>query len=79
MFDVIIGEDNQACIAEARNNRLSDLSTNVDLKCQLLDDHVREGDFRLEYVPSKEIVAELLTKNLAFPKFKALVELAGME
>lgn len=77
LFDVVIGDNNQAFIADASNDGLSDLSKYVDLKYQLLVYLVPKGDLRLEYVPSEEMVADLLTKNLAFPKLKALVELRG--
>lgn len=40
LFDVVIGEDNHACLADVRNKELVELSKHVDLKYQLVIDHV---------------------------------------
>ena len=47
LFDICIREDNQACILDAKNHVLSDLSKPIDLKYQLLVDHIRKGTISL--------------------------------
>lgn len=79
LFDTVIGEDNQACIVDAQNDRLSDLSKHVYLKYQVLFDHVRRENVRLKYVPSKNMVADILSENLLFSKFNSVENLRGIE
>lgn len=78
MFDVTVGEDNQGCISDVHNANMTDLNKHVDLKYQLLADHIRRGDMQLEYVPSAKMVADIFTKNLQLQKFKGLMALTGM-
>lgn len=77
-FNVVIRKENQARIADAQNDGLSDLSKQVNLKYQVLFVLVRKGTVRLEYVPSEETVADLLTKNWQFPNFPSSVKLSVM-
>lgn len=79
LFDVIIGEDNQACLAEVRNGGLSELSKHVDLKYQMVIDHVQKGEVRVEFVPSQVMVADVMTKNLSVQKFLPFRKLLGMQ
>lgn len=47
LFEILIFEDNQACIPNARNDGSSDLSKHLDLKNQLLFDRNRIEDIHL--------------------------------
>lgn len=78
IFDVTVGKDNQRCISDVQNANLTDLNKYVDLKYQLLADHIRRGDMQLELVPSAEMVADIFTKNLQLQNFKGLLALTGM-
>lgn len=78
IFDVPIGEDNQACLADVRNEGLWDLLKHVDLKYQLIVDYVRKGELWVENVSSEEMAADILTKNLSTQQFETLRELLGM-
>lgn len=77
-FNIVLWKDNQTCLSDARNSRLSELSKHVDLYFHLLVDHVFKDDLQVEYVPSKEIVLCLLAKNLQVQKSKSLLALLVM-
>lgn len=79
LFDVCIGEDNQACISETLNPVLSDLSKHIDLKYQFLVDHIRKGDVGIRYVCTEEMIADILSKNLSAQNFGQLVRRGGIE
>lgn len=46
IFDVSIGKKDEACLADVKKDGLSELSKHVDLKYQLLLEHVRKRDAR---------------------------------
>lgn len=78
LFDICIGEDNQACNADAQNPVLSDMSKYVDLKYQFLVDNVQEENVRLRFVGTKNVVANMFTTNMGAIKICRLIRLAGM-
>lgn len=47
LFDILIGEDNEACISEAFNPAHSNFSKHIDLKYHLIVDHVCENEVNL--------------------------------
>lgn len=75
MFDVTVGEDSQGYISDVHEANLTDLNKYMDLKYQLLADHIRRDDMYLEYVPLAELVVGIFTKNLRLQKFKGLMAL----
>lgn len=70
--NVVIGEDTQACFADAQKDRLSECTNDVDITYLFGVDHVRKGDATVEYVPSKQLVGNIMTKNFATQKLLAL-------
>lgn len=75
---MFIGEDNQACVADAEKSVLSDMSKHVDLKYQVLVDNVENGNVRLRFVQKDNTVTDMLTKHVGAIKFCRIVSLAGM-
>lgn len=69
LFDIFIGEDNQACIAIAQSPVLSDKIKHIYFKYQILIDNVRNGQETLQYIPTERTVANFLTENLSEQKF----------
>lgn len=71
---VALHEDNQACIAMATNAGASDRTKHLDVCYHFLRDCAEQGQVVLRYVPSKEQIADGLTKALSadeFARFRA--------
>lgn len=79
IFNVIIAEDNHACLAHMPKDGFPELSKHVDLKYHLVIEHVRKGDVCVEFVSSEEMVADLMTNNLSVQKSLPLRVLLGLQ
>ena len=60
----MIHEDNQGCIALAKNPVFHAQTKHIDIKYHFLREKVEEGVIELEYKPTDEMVADGLTKAL---------------
>lgn len=78
IFNITLGEDNMGCIRDAQTPVISDLSKHVDIKYQFLVDHVRRGNVKLQFVPTNEMLADILTKNLKKVKFGGMIRMINM-
>lgn len=63
LLDVSIAKDKKACILDARNPMLSEISKDVDLTYQSIIDNISKSHLKQHYVTSKSMVAELFTSN----------------
>ncbi len=61
---VVIHEDNQACIKMAENPIVSGRNKHMATKMHYVRERVREKDIKLEYIATKQQLADILTKNL---------------
>jgi hypothetical protein len=66
---VTIFEDNQGAIALASNAVVNQRSKHIDVRYHFVRDCVLAGVVQLEYLPTAEMVADLLTKALAKQQF----------
>ena len=57
--------DNQDSIALASNDLISERSKHIGIKYHLVKDVVRSGEIRVQYIPTAEMTAEVLTKLLS--------------
>ena len=64
--------DNQSTIAVSTNGVKSERTKHVDVKFHVVTQLVDEGRIRLQWVPSSEQRADILTKALAAPQFQLL-------
>ena len=62
-----IWEDNQSCIAYSQNALVSEKTKHIDLKYHFVKDHVQLGTIKLRYLPTGDMVADMLTKPLPGP------------
>jgi hypothetical protein len=60
-------EDNQSAIAYSQNALVSEKTKHTGLKWHFLKDHVRQGSIKLRYLPTDQMVANMLTKPLLGP------------
>ena len=61
--------DNQSCIKLSENPVFHDRSKHIDIKCHFMRDYVQSGAVQLQYTPTGEQVADILTKALGKTKF----------
>ena len=64
----MIYEDNQGCIALARNPVFHSRTKHIDIKFHFLREKIEEGVMKLEYKPTNEMIADGLTKALGRAK-----------
>lgn len=74
----VIHEDNQACITVAEDDRMTKRLKHIDVRYRFVQDEVQRGIVRLEYVPSEEQIADIMTKGLTRVQFEKLRKLLGV-
>ena len=70
--------DNQSCIKLSEKPVFHDRSKHIDIICHFIRDCVQRGAIQLQYVPTGEQVADILTKALRRAKFTQFREHMGM-
>ncbi|CAN0915260.1 Copia protein, partial [Linum grandiflorum] len=70
--------DSQAAISIVRNPVHHDRTKHVEVDRQFITDNVNKGVVQVEYVPSKQQIADVLTKVLSRDMFEALVCKLGL-
>ena len=75
---MLIREDNQSAICMATNPVFHARTKHVDLKYHFVRDHVEKKTIVLEYCPTENMTADILTKNLQAPWFVKLREQLGV-
>uniref|UniRef100_A0A1X7U6N9 Reverse transcriptase Ty1/copia-type domain-containing protein n=1 Tax=Amphimedon queenslandica TaxID=400682 RepID=A0A1X7U6N9_AMPQE len=68
----IITEDNRGAIAIAKNPVYHSQTKHVDIKYHYIREAIQDKAIQLEYFPTKEMLADILTKQLAREKFEKL-------
>jgi hypothetical protein len=61
---VLIRVDNQAAMASAKDFRVSQRRKHIATKHFYIRDLIEDGVYRLKYIPSKDNLADILTKPL---------------
>ncbi len=76
--NTLIYEDNQSamCIAKSQISRRR--TKHIEIKYHYIREFVDTGRINLVYCPSKEMIADILTKGLSVPQFEKLRTLAEM-
>ena len=67
-----VGEDNQGCIALAKNPVQHARTKHIDIRHHFVRQALQEKQIVLQYVPTEEMSADLLTKALPGPQFRKL-------
>ena len=75
---ITIHEDNQSTISMARNPQYHGRSKHISIKYHFVRDHVIEGAVKLKYCPTKDMIADMLTKGLSKDQFIKLRKMAGV-
>nr|CCA27251.1 PREDICTED: copia proteinlike putative [Albugo laibachii Nc14] len=77
--NVKIFEDKRSTTAIANNDGYQSRAKHIDVRYHFVRDQVKEGKLQLEYVDSKEQVADFLTKPLSTKQFDKLVRQANIK
>jgi hypothetical protein len=75
----ILKIDNLSTIALIRNSQFHKRTKHISVKFQFTKENVEEGNLDIEYVPTQENEADILTKSLNKVIFQRLRDLAGLE
>ena len=67
-----IMEDNQACIRIADNPVSQRKTTHMDIRFHFIRDYVIDGTVSIEYCPTREMLADIMTKVMHKPTFTRL-------
>ena len=70
--------DNQAAMFIAKNQTTSERSKHIDIRYHFIRCHVEEKTISLEYVPSKNNIADVLTKTVKKPVLLHTRKLLGL-
>ena len=76
----VIQEDNQGAISLSKNPRLHGRMKHVDIRYNYISEKVEEKKIVLEYCPTKDMVADILTKALSknsFEKFRTMISMSN--
>ena len=65
-----IFEDNQSAIATTKNPQYHSRSKHVSIKYHFIREQVRNGTVRIEYCPSKEMIADVYQSTTLGSVFK---------
>lgn len=74
----IIKEDNQGCIKLTKNPVFHARTKHFDIQHHFVREHVEKGNIELEYCPTNEMIADMLTKALARNLFAKFVQAIGL-
>ena len=75
---MVIYEDNQSCISMTRNPQFHGRAKHVGIKYHFIREQVEKGTVKLEYCPSKDMVADILTKGLNKDQFYKIRDMSGV-
>ena len=70
--------DNQSAITIAYGNQQHSRTKHFDIRLYFIRDTVEKKKIRTEYIPTDQMVADILTKGLPGPKVKILTEKLGL-
>lgn len=68
----VINEDNQGCIAMSKNPEYHSRTKHIDIRTHFIREKVYSREITLNYIPTKEMIADLLTKGLPANQFITL-------
>ena len=70
--------DNQGSLALTRDNKYHSRTKHIDLQYHFIHEAVDDAKIQVEYIPTKDNIANIFTKSLARPKFTHFVAMLGL-
>ena len=71
-------EDNQGAIAIAKNPVGHKRTKHIDIRSHFVREQVQKGIFKIDYLSTKEMVADMFTKPLPRGQFEYLRSMIGL-
>ncbi len=65
--------DNQGALALAKNPVQHQRSKHIDIRYHFVRSEIQKGFLHLQYIPSKENLADIFTKPISGPRMKTFV------
>jgi hypothetical protein len=75
---IIVYEDNQSTILLAEEDPYRDRSKHIDLRYKFLKERIEQKELRIEYLNTKEMIADIFTKPLLRQQFEILRRQLGL-
>ena len=75
---ILVFEDNQGSIALAKNPEFHKRTKHIDIRYHFVREKVESGEVAIEYCPTQDMLADIMTKPIAAPQFAALRSKLGI-
>ena len=75
---ILLRGDNQGALALTKNPEYHRRTKHIDLRYHWIREQTEQGAFRLEYIPTRQMAADGLTKPLPVPGFQAFIQMLGL-
>ena len=75
---ILVFEDNQGSIALAKNPEFHKRTKHIDIRYHFVREKVESGEVTIEYCPTQDMLADIMTKPIAAPQFAALRSKLGI-
>lgn len=76
---ITLHEDNQAAIALAKNGKYSSRTKHIDVKYHYVRQAIEDGKLKVDYCPTEDMIADIMTKSLSRVKFEKLRAMLRVE
>jgi hypothetical protein len=76
---ILLYQDNQGCIQMAKGKAQHSRSKHIDIKHKHVEQAVEDGLLTVPYIPSKDMLADIMTKPLAAPRYHELRNRLGLQ
>ena len=78
MGPIDLKTDAQGALDLAKNARFSQKTKHIDIRHHFIRDHIENKDIELDYIPTEDMTADILTKPLPRPVFERLRSKLGI-
>ena len=75
---IVLFEDNQSAISMTKNPQFHGRSKHISIKYHFIRDQVEKGIVNLNYCPTRDMIADIMTKGLPKEQFTRLRSMAGV-
>ena len=75
----ILYEDNQAAITISKNSQSHTKMKHIYIRYHYVREKILDKTIDIQYCPTNDMVADMLTKGLTFDKFLKFCELSGVK
>lgn len=76
---VVIYNDNQSAQKLSENHILNKRTKHIDIRYHFVREAVEEGSILLRYLPTEDMIADIMTKSLSGPKHTKYLTLLGLK